>query len=66
MHASLPGECRLLCQLECLLLLIHVMRHLSTPFPICSVLQVCVHHGDINSIGTGLHAEVGKFQVESA
>ena len=42
------------------------MRHLSAPFPICSVLQVCVHHGDIDIIVTELHAEVGKLQVEGA
>jgi len=42
------------------------MRHLSAPFPICSVLQVCLHHGDIDIVVNELHAEVGKFQAEGA
>lgn len=42
------------------------MRHPSAPFPICCVLQVCVHHGDIDIIVTELHAEAGKFQAEVA
>lgn len=41
-------------------------RHLSAPFPICSVLQVRVHHGDVDIAVTELHAEAGKFQVEGA
>lgn len=42
------------------------MGHLSAPFPIGSVLQVCVHHGDIDISVTELYAEVGKFQAEDA
>lgn len=42
------------------------MCDLSAPFPICSVLQVCVYHGDIDITVAELHAEVGKFQAEGA